>query len=99
VNTSSAQAAQNAYLEVEYAITQTLGSLMSDSSTNSANSDLSSLFGLAGTADINSLFGSTPNSLLAVGNSRTQAAQYAAINAQFALNQTLNSLTTSSSIV
>lgn len=90
--TTPAQAAQNAYLQVEYAISQTLASMISGSSSDSSNSGLSSLFGLAGSAEINNLPGST-----SATGARTQAARYAAINAQFALTQALNSPTSGTS--
>lgn len=83
-----AEAAQNAYLQVEYAISQTLGSMISGASSDASNSDLSSLFGLTAPAGINSLPGSTSTT-----GTSAQAAQYAAINAQFALTEALNSMT------
>jgi len=97
--TTNVQAAQNAYLEVQYAISQTLSSLVSGTSPNSSGSDISSLFGLPGTTDANNPLGSSLGSLLntSTGNSSTQAAQFAVINAQYALTQALGSLTSSSS--
>ena len=99
--TTNVQAAQNAYLEVQYAISQTLSSLVSGSSPNSSGSDLSSLFNLAGTSDVNNLFGSPTGSLLntSTGNSSSQAAQFAVINAQYALTQALASMSSSSSSI
>lgn len=95
-NTTPAQAAQNAYLQVEYAITQTMGSLISGSSSNSSSSDVSSLFTLPGTAGTDGLFGSSlPNGITSTTGSTTaqQAAQNAVLSAQYAITQALNSLT------
>jgi hypothetical protein len=97
--TTNTQAAQNAYLEVQYAISQTLSSLVSGTSPNASGSDISSLFSLPGTANSSNPFGSSLGSLLntSTGNSSTQAAQFAVINAQYALTQALSSMTSGSS--
>ena len=99
-NTTPAQAAQNAYLQVEYAITQTMGSLISGSSSNSSSTDVSPLFTLPGTAGTSGLFGSSlPNGTTSTTGSATaqQAAQNAVLSAQYAITQALNSLTSSTS--
>ena len=93
--TTNVQAAQNAYLEVQYAISQTLSSLVSGSSQNSSGSDISSLFNLQGTSNSSNSLGSLLNT--STGNSSTQAAQFAVINAQYALTQALSSMTSGSS--
>jgi hypothetical protein len=97
--TTNAQAAQNAYLDVQYAISQTLSSMVSGTSQNSSSSDISSLFSLPGTTDTSNPFGSSLSALLntSTGNSSTQASQFAVINAQYALTQALSSMTSSSS--
>ncbi len=94
-NTTPAQAAQNALLQVEYAITQSMDSLVSGTSTDSSNTDTSPLFSLPGTAATSGMLG---NPLLnsttsASGVSAQQAAQNAALNAEYAVTQALNSLT------
>lgn len=93
---SATQAAQNAYLQTQYAVSQTLASLLTDSSTsNTANQDIFSQLYPA-TAGINGLTGTSSSDLLTLlngGNSGTQNAQYAYLNAQYALNQALASLT------
>jgi len=99
-NTTPAQAAQNALLQVEYAITQTMDSLISGTSSNSSSTDISPLFSLPGTSNTNGLSG---NSLLngatstSGSNSAQQAAQNAVLSAQYAVAQALNSLTSGSS--
>lgn len=99
-NTTPAQAAQNAVLQVEYAITQTMDSLISGTSSNSSSTDITSLFSLPGTAGTGSLLGSTlPNGTTSTtGNiSAQQAAQNAVLSAQYAVTQALDSLTSGSS--
>jgi hypothetical protein len=93
--TTNAQAAQNAYLEVQYAISQTLSSLVSGTSANASSSDFSSLFSLPGTTDANNPLGSLLNT--STGSTSTQAAQFAVINAQYAMMQALGSMTSGSS--
>lgn len=98
-NTTPAQAAQNALLQVEYAITQTMDSLVSGTSSNSSSTDTSPLFSLPGTVGANGLFG---NSLLngatsTPGSSAQQTAQNAVLSAQYAVTQALSSLTSGSS--
>jgi hypothetical protein len=93
---SATQAAQDAYLQTQYAVNQTLASLLTDSSTsNTANQDIfSQLYPAA--AGINGPTGTASSDLLSLlngGNSGTQNAQYAYLNAQYALNQALASLT------
>jgi hypothetical protein len=99
-NTTPAQAAQNAYLQVEYAITQTMGSLISGSSSNSSSTDVSPLFTLPGTTGTSGLFGSSlPNGTTSTtgGATAQQSAQNAVLAAQYAITQTLGSLTSGSS--
>ncbi len=99
-NTTPAQAAQNAYLQVEYAISQTMDSLISGSSSSSSGTDISSLFSLPGTTGANSLFGSVlPNGFTSATGSTSaqQAAQNAVLSAQYAITQALGSLTSGSS--
>jgi len=93
--TTNAQAAQNAYLDVQYAISQTLSSLVSGTSSNASGSDISSLFSLPGTTNTSNTYGPLLNT--STGNTSTQAAQFAVINAQYAMNQALGSMTSSSS--
>ena len=99
-NTTPAQAAQNALLQVEYAITQTMDSLISGTSSNSSSTDITSLFSLPGTAATSGLLG---NSLLngiapaTGGTSAQQTAQNAVLSAQYAVTQALASLTSGSS--
>lgn len=97
--TTKEQSAQNAFLQVEYAISQTMNSLISGSSSNANTSDISSLFNLSGTSDTNGIFGSPTGSLLSssTGSTSAQAAQYAVINAQYAVTQALGTLTSSPS--
>lgn len=97
---TNAQAAQNAVLQVEYAITQTLGSLVTGTSPNSSSSDISSLFSLPGTTDTSNPFGTSLGSLLNVqtgsstsGLTSAQTAQYAVLSAQYAVTQALTSMT------
>lgn len=99
-NTTPAQAARNAYLQVEYAIMQTTGSLISGSSSNSSNSDVSPLFTLPGTAGTSGLLGSSlPNGTTSTTGVATaqQAAQNAVLAAQYAITQALGSLISGSS--
>ena len=93
--TTNAQAAQNAYLEVQYAISQTLSSLVSGTSPNSSGTDISALFSQPGTTNTSNTFGPLLNT--STGNTSTQSAQFAVINAQYAMNQALSSMTSSSS--
>jgi hypothetical protein len=92
-----AQSAQDAFLSVEYAITQTLGSLLSGSSQDSSNTDIFSLVYPTGVSGNNGLFGSTNGAFLNgfTGSTSAEAAHYAVLNAQYAVNQALGSLTTS----
>jgi hypothetical protein len=92
---TGAQSAQNAFLNVEYAITQTLSSLMYGSSADSSGTDIFSLMNPAGTSATNGLFGSSSGTFMngLVGSSSAQAAQYAVLNAQYALTQVLSSMT------
>jgi hypothetical protein len=99
-NTTPAQAAQNALLQVEYAITQTMDSLISGTSSNSSSTDITSLFSLPGTAGTGGLLGnSLPNGIAQTTGSTSaqQAAQNAVLSAQYAVTQALNSLTSGSS--
>lgn len=99
-NTTPAQAAQNAYLQVEYAISQTMDSLISGNSSSSSGTDLSSLFSLPGTTGTSSLFGSSfPNGITSATGSTSaqQAAQNAVLSAQYAITQALGLLTSGSS--
>jgi hypothetical protein len=93
--TTGAPSAQDAFLGVEYAISQTLSSLVSGSSPNSTSTDIFSLLYPAGTAANTGLFGTSPGAFMNgfTGSTSAQAAQYAALNAQYALNLTLASLT------
>jgi hypothetical protein len=97
--TTGTQAAQNAFLGVEYAISQTLSSLLSGSSPDTSNSDIFSLVNPAGTSATNGLFGSSSGTFLNgfTGSTSAEAAHYAVLNAQYAVSQALNSLTSSSS--
>jgi hypothetical protein len=97
--TTGAQAAQNAFLGVEYAITQTLSSLLSGSSPDTSNADIFSLVNPAGTSATNGLFGSSSGTFLNgfTGSTSAEVAHYAVLNAQYAVSQALNSLTSSSS--
>lgn len=96
---TGAQSAQNAFLNVEYAITQTLSSLMYGSSPDSSGTDIFSLINPAGTSASNGLFGSSSGTFMngLVGSTSAQASQYAVLNAQYALTQALSSMTSSSS--
>lgn len=93
------QTARNAFLNVEYAITQTLSSLMYGSSPDSSGTDIFSLINPAGTPATNGLSGSSSGTFMngLTGSSSAQAARYAAINAQYAVNLALGSLTSGSS--
>jgi hypothetical protein len=95
--TTPAQSAQGAFLSVEYAITQTLSSLISGSSSDTSNTDIFSLVNPTGASGSNSLFGSTSGSFLNgfSGSTSAEAAHYAVLNAQYAVNQALGSLTAS----
>jgi hypothetical protein len=99
IATSSTQAAQDAYLQVQYAISQTMASLVSGTSQDSSSQDIFSLVNPAGTSNTSGLFGSSSGTLLngATSTTTAQAALYAAINAQYAISQTLGSLTSGSS--
>jgi hypothetical protein len=93
--TTGAQSAQNAFLNVEYAITQTLSSLLSGSTPDTAsNTDIFSLMNPTGTSGSNDLFGSSPGAFLNgfSGSTSAEAAHYAVLNAQYAMNQALGSL-------
>jgi hypothetical protein len=99
-NTTPAQAAQNALLQVEYAITQTMDTLISGTSSNSSSTDTSPLFSLPGTVATSGLLGNAlPNGIApATGStSAQQAAQNAVLSAQYAVTQALASLTSGSS--
>jgi hypothetical protein len=88
------QSAQDAFLSVEYAITQTLSSLISGSSPDTSNTDIFSLVNPTGATGKNGLFGS-PNGLFLngfTGSTSAEAAHYAVLNAQYAVNQTLGTL-------
>ncbi len=89
-----AQSAQDAFLSVEYAITQTLSSLISGSSQDTSNTDIFSLVNPTGVSGSNGLFGSTNGAFLNgfTGSTSAEAAHYAVLNAQYAVNQTLGSL-------
>jgi hypothetical protein len=89
-----AQSAQDALLSVEYAITQTLGSLISGSSPDTSNTDIFSLVNPAGVSANNGLFGSPNGAFLNgfTGSTSAEAAHYAVLNAQYAVNQTLGTL-------
>jgi hypothetical protein len=88
------QSAQDAFLSVEYAITQTLSSLISGSSPDTSNTDIFSLVNPAGVSGNNGLFGSQNGTFLGgfTGSTSAEAAHYAVLNAQYAVNQTLGSL-------
>lgn len=92
--TTGAQAAQNAFLGVEYAISLTLSSLISGTTPDTSETDIFTLINPAGTAGANGLFGSPPGSFLGgfTGSTSAEAAHYAMLNAQYAVNQTLGSL-------
>jgi hypothetical protein len=92
------QSAQNAFLNVEYAITQTLSSLMYGSSPDSSGTDIFSLMNPAGTSATNGLFGTSSGMFMngLAGSNSAQAAQYAVLNAQYALTQALSSMTSGS---
>ena len=94
--TTSAQAAQDAILATENAVTETLNSLVSSLSSNSSTSDTSALFGLPGTSAVNNPFGlakgSSPTSTSTAGSSGAQTAQNAILAAENAVTETLNSL-------
>jgi hypothetical protein len=89
-----AVSAQNAFLSVEYAITQTLGSLISGSSPDTSNTNIFSLVNPTGVSANNGLFGSPNGAFLSgfTGSTTAEAAQYAVLNAQYAATQALNSL-------
>lgn len=93
--TSGTQNAQDAYLQVQYAISQTLASLVSGTSQDVSNQDIFALVNPAGPSSTSGI-----GTLLNGANATTtaQAAQYAALNAQYAITQALGSLTTSASI-
>ena len=89
-----AQSAQDSLLSVEYAITQTLGSLISGTSPDTSNTDIFSLINPTGVSGNNGLFGSPNGAFLNgfAGSTSAEAAHYAVLNAQYAVNQTLGSL-------
>lgn len=92
---SGAQSAQNAFLNVEYAITQTLSSLLSGSAPDTASgTDIFALMNPTGTSGSNGLFGSSPGAFLNgfTGSTSAEAAHYAILNAQYAMNQALGTL-------
>jgi hypothetical protein len=97
--TTSAQAAQNALLSVEYAIAQTLGSLTSGASPNTASTDIFSLINPAGLSGTGGPYGSSPGAFMNgfTGSTRAEAARYAVLNAQYAVTQALGSLGSNSS--
>jgi hypothetical protein len=102
--TGSAQTAQNAILAAQNAITQTLGSLVSNpsSNTNSSSSDIYSLFSLTGTAGSNNSSGLVQGPLLntsSTGNANVKAAQNAYLVAQYAVTQALTSIVSSASLI
>ena len=94
--TSSAQNARNTYLAVQDAVTQALGSLMTD--PNSSNSSNTDIFGASTTSNANDPFGFTSSSgtITAPGASPTtttaKTAQSAYQAAQDAVTQSLNSI-------
>ncbi len=100
--TTSAQTAQNAILEAQNIITQTLNSLASGSSANTTatSTDIYSLLGLNGTSGSNNASGLVQGPLLntsTTGSAKAQAAQNAFLVAQYAVTQALTSLASSSS--
>lgn len=95
---SSAQSAQNAVLAADNAITQTLSSLASGSAAKQTSTDIYSLLGLTTAAGSDNFLGLTQGSLLnstVTGGSKAQTSQSAVLAAQYAVTQTLNSLTAS----
>ncbi|MDO8989754.1 MAG: hypothetical protein Q7U91_08975 [Sideroxyarcus sp.] len=92
--TTGAQAAQNALLGVEYAISLTLSSLISGTTPDASETDIFTLINPAGTTGTNGLFGAQPGSFMGgfTGSTSAEAAHYAMLNAQYAVNQTLGSL-------
>ncbi len=92
---TGAQTAQNAFLNVEYAITQTLRSLMYGASPDSSSTDIFSLINPAGPSATNGLLGSSSGTFMngLTGSTSAQASQYAVLNAQYAVNLALASLT------
>ena len=94
--TSSAQNARNTYLAVQDAVTQALGSLMTD--PNSSNSSNTDIFGASTTSNANDPFGFTSSSgtITAPGalptTTTAKTAQNAYQAAQDAVTQSLNSI-------
>lgn len=101
--TTSMQAAKQAILTAENAVTEALNSLTSGSSPNSSASDNSALFSLPGTIATNNQLGlaqgllSKPANTPASGSTSAQTAQQAVIAVENAITETLNSLTSGSS--
>lgn len=91
------QAAQNAFLGVEYAISLTLSSLISGTTPDTSETDIFTLINPAGTTGTNGLFSTQPSSIVGgfTGSTPAEAAHYAMLNAQHAVNQALGSLTAS----
>ncbi len=95
---SRAQSAQNAVLAADNAITQALSSLASGSAAKQTSTDIYSLLGLTTAAGSGNFLGLTQGSLLnstVTGGSKAQTSQSAVLAAQYAVTQTLNSLTAS----
>ena len=93
--TTSVQAAKDAILAAENAVTETLNSLISGPSSNSSAPDTSALFGLPGTSAVNNPLELAKGSLLNAstnGSSGAQTAQNAILAAENAVTETLGSL-------